>query len=109
MTSIETIEKTITKCQALTDNVSQAWPESRAYHNAAETVRLLTELADATKRYDERTDPSAKSDAYGQVRRWDDELRHHLEQVHIAGLRESIHQTHHILADLYDAAWGCIA
>jgi len=109
MIKLEAIEKTIVKCQALTDKVSQAWPESGAYHNAEEAVRLLAELADATRRYNERTDPSAREDAFGQVRRWDAALRQHLERLHIGHLRTSEHHPHHILADLYTAAWGCIA
>lgn len=109
MTSIETIEKTITKCKDLTEMVGQAWPHSNAHARAERMLIILGELSKATKRYDERTDPSAKSDAEWQVRRYDDELRQHLERVNIAGLRESIHQTHHVLADLYTEAWAVVA
>lgn len=109
MTSIETIEETIVKCQGITDKIGQAWPHSQAHARALSLMIILDDYRKATKRYDERTDPSAKADAAWQVKRWDDELRRHLEKVHIAKLRESIHQTHHALADLYTEAWGCIA
>lgn len=109
MTSIETIEKTIVKCQTLTDKIGQSWPHSNAYARAISLMIILDDYRKATKRYTERTDPSAKADAAWQVKRWDDELRQHLECAHIAGLRASEHHTHHILADLYETAWGCIA
>lgn len=109
MADINTIETTITKCHALTDKIGQAWPHSQAHARALSLMIILEELGKATKRRDERIDPSARRDAAGQVKRWDDELRQHLEQSDIAKLRESAHPTHHALAELYTAAWGCIA
>ena len=95
MTSIETIEKTITKCQGITDKIGQAWPHSNAHARALSLMIILDGLHKATEG--------------AQVNMWQGELENHLKQSDITKLRESIHQTHHALAELYTAAWGCIA